>query len=179
MRVNALVFKNNTHTQSGLSYLWKVNNKIQNGGTLQGKSFIEVTPSFEDEVLVSVEVYNSARQLVAQESELIPVASPELHFYENNPLRGLSTVTLFDPQLFISDEMNIRAEAYYLNDNITREQLFTQWKIDGRTANASSEDGQEITIRKEGNAGSSVLSFRIADLKQLLHEAQKSVTLRF
>jgi hypothetical protein len=175
----ALVFKKGQPVSNGLSYAWTLNGKIQNGGPIRGGNSISYVPSFEDETLISVEVFDAQNKKIAEEAQLIPVVDPELYFYENNPLRGLSPVALLNPHIFIGDEVNIRGEAYYLNNALDPRTTFTEWKINGSKATASSQDGQEITLRKEGNNGSSELSFHIRDLKQLLHGVQNAITIRF
>jgi hypothetical protein len=174
----ALVFKNNTQLTS-LSYVWKINDKTQGSGAVRGKDSISFTPSFESEVTVSVDVFDAQNIKIGSDTISVPVVAPELYFYENNPLHGLSPVALRDPHIFVGDEMNIRAEAYYLNANTDPATMHTEWQINGSEVTSASSDPQEIAIRKEGNRGTSQLSFHIRDLSELLHGVRKSLSIKF
>lgn len=176
--VRALVFKNNTQVQSGLSYLWKVGNSVQNGGAVQGADMLSFSPSFETEIVVSVDIVNTQGEVLGHETRVIPLAEPELYFYERNPLRGLLPTALHDPYTLIGDEMNMRAEAYFIDDDLASGHAFAQWYIDGKEASFG-EVPQEITLRKEGNSGTSKIMFNIRNLDALLQGVKKTITVRF
>ena len=137
------------------------------------------TPSLERSVVVSLEVQNSEGKIIAQKSQNVEMVQPELYFYEQNPLRGLSSVALPSTYNFIADEMTIRAEGYFMNPELQGANVLREWKIGTKTVMGSGGDSQEIIIRKEGNSGSSKLSFHIRNLQQLLQGVEKSMTLKF
>jgi len=175
--VKALVFANGVQTTKDLSYAWKVGKTAS--GAVRGNNSVSYTPSFESEVLVSVDIFDARNKKIASDAIRVPIKAPEVLFYEHNPLRGLSTVALQQPHIFVGNELRIRAEAFYLNEAIKPDDLFIEWRFDGKEVAVSSEDKQEITILKEGETGNSILSFHIRDLKELLHGAQKALTIKF
>ena len=179
LTVRALVFTGQNIAASNYLYLWKQDGKIQNGGAVRGNNSFTFTPSFQKEVTVSLEVQSSDGQIIAQKSQSIPLVQPELYFYEQNPLRGLSSIALPNTYNFIADEMTIRAEGYFMDPSLQGSSILKEWKIGNKVANTISGDPQEITVRKEGNSGTSKLSFHIRNLQQLLQGVEKSITLKF
>lgn len=174
----ALVFTKDKLPMSSYSYVWKINNVIQNGGPIRGKNTFSFTPSFEKEVLLSVDVLASNGRTIAREAQLIPMVKPELFFYEKNPLRGLSFTALADPYLFVGEEATVRAEGYFMSRDLLGSNVLREWKINGRSASGG-EEPEEITIQKEGNSGSAKLGFHVRNLAQLLQGVQKTITLKF
>lgn len=179
MIFTALVFKDNTLLQSDLSYRWKINDAVQNGGALVGNNHITYIPEFESTVSVTVDVLNTQGVVLMSETAKVPVVKPELYFYEKNPLRGLSLVALKNPYIFVGEEMTIRAEPYFVNTNLLESNAYTQWLIDGNEVASNAQEKNEISIRKEGNAGSSELMFHIRNLSQLLQGAKNTLTIQF
>jgi hypothetical protein len=177
--VRALVFTGQNVPASNYLYLWKLNGKIQNGGAVKGNTLFSFIPSLEKNVVVSLEVQDGSGRVIAQKSQSMEIVQPELYFYEQNPLRGLSSIALSDPYIFVGDEITIRAEGYFMNTSLQGRDILREWKIGNKVVHNAQDDPQEITIRKEGNTGSSKLSFHIRNLQQLLQGVEKSMTLKF
>ncbi len=177
--VHAIAFTGLNTPPSNYLYLWKLNGVVQNGGAVRGNNLLSFTPSLQKEVVVSIEVQNSAGQVLAQKSQSISISQPELYFYEQNPLRGLSPHALSNLYTFIADEMTIRAEGYFMSPELQGQNILREWKINNKVVTNAQTDPQEITIQKEGNRGSSKLSFHIRNLQQLLQGVEKSITLSF
>jgi hypothetical protein len=171
--VSALVFKSNIQL-NGLSYLWSINGKPQSSAPIKARSSMSFTPSFEENVLVS-----AANRKIASKSQGIPIVKPEVYFYENNPLRGLSTIALQNEHIFVGDEMTVRAEGYYLQDGFVPGNNHVEWKIDGRSTAPSSEDKQEIVLEKKGESGKAKISFGITNLQNLLQNVTNSIMITF
>lgn len=179
IHARALVFTKANLPPGSYSYLWKVNDKTQLGGPVRGKNTFEFTPGFEEEILVSVDVLGNNGAIVAQESELVPIVKPELYFYEKNPLRGLSYNAILDEYVFIGNEATIRGEGYYMSRDLFGTDVLREWKIDGKTSGDSAGDPNEITIEKNGEGGTSKLSFHIRNLRQLLQGVEESISIKF
>ena len=175
----AFVFSGGASVTNAYSYLWKVNGKAQTNTAGKGNSTFTFTPNFEKNILLSVDVQDQQGKIVAQKSQSIPIVQPELYFYEQNPLRGLSYTALRDPYIFVGDEMTIRAEGYFMNPTLRGTNILRQWSIGNKTVTTQENDPQEITVSKDGNSGSSKLSFHIRNLQQLLQGVEKSITITF
>jgi hypothetical protein len=175
----ALIFNNGVQIGDSYSYVWKVNGKVQNGGAKTSDNSLSFATNFEKTVSLSVDIYNSNGSRIASEVKTIPIVDPELYFYERNLLRGLSTTIMPDPYTFIGEEVSIRGEAYFMDSDLFTDDGFTEWRINGQGIEASSEDGQEVTLRKESTNGSSRLSFHIRNMRQLLQGIEDTITIRF
>lgn len=179
IEVGAVVFTGLNTSPSNYLYVWKLDGQIQNGGAVRGKTLFSFIPSIKKNVVISVEVQNTVGKVLAQKSQNINIVQPELYFYEQNPLRGLSSVTLNNPYTFIADEMTIRAEGYFMDAKLQGANILNEWRINNRVVASTESDPQEIIVRKEGNSGTSKLSFHIRNLQQLLQGVEKSMTIRF
>lgn len=177
--VTALMYDKAQTSPSRFSYLWKVNGTIQNGGAIYGKNTLTFTPSlFDSSENVSVEVLNAKGTSIAARTMRIPLATPEVVFYEQNPLRGLSQNALQDQYIMIGDEATIRAEGYYMGQNILSPLIQKKWLINGVPVSANA-DPMEITLTKKGNSGRAALSFSIRNAAQLLQSAEKQIMITF
>lgn len=179
VKVTALVFTKERSPESSYSYLWKINGSVQNGGAVKGGNVLSFVPSFDTSTLISVNVLNTNGQVIASKSETLPIAEPELLFYEKNPLRGMSFVSMSNPYIFIGDEIQIRAEGYYMNTALAGSNILREWKINGTVVENDPQNPQEISLQKEGTSGGSQVSFHIRNLQQLLQGVQDSITIQY
>lgn len=177
--VTALPFVEGGASLSSLSYLWKVNGTVQNGGEQRGKNTFVYVPEFEDEAVVSVDVIDTNGAVIAGKSIVVPIYEPELHFYEINPLRGMASHALISPFTFIGEEITVRAEPYYVSKDLFSENPFTEWSLDGKPLVNPNVDQQEIVLRKEGGSGRFSVGFHIRNLEQLLQGVKNSFTIQF
>lgn len=176
--VTALVFKGQT-SLSNLSYLWKINGKTQNGGAVYGENNTSFVPSFESQTVVEVQVQNSGGKTIAARSMAIPISKPEIHFYEVDPLQGMSSIALQDPYPFIGDEVTLHAESFFMSKYLSPDAVSQEWEINGNTVAGNEDDSQEITLVKKQESGSADLSYSIRYLEQLLQSAQAHITVQF
>lgn len=179
VRITALPFEEVTKNPDTYAYTWKVHNKVISGGSRFGKNSISFTSDFGKNIPVSVDIYDHRGTIVASESIVVPLADPELHFYEVNPLRGISERALDNNFTFIGDEINVRAEPYFIDRTLLAQNPYIEWKLNNRTIQNPSADPQEITLQKQGDRGSFNLEFHIRNLQQLLQGVQDSVTISF
>jgi len=179
VRVTAVPFTGQARSPESYSYKWTVGSDIAGGGSHFGKNSVTFSSGFEKSVKVSVDVMDSNGGVITKKTIYVPIIEPELHFYEINPLRGMSEIAIGRNYIFVGDEVRVRAEPYYMSSNLLSQDPHREWKIEGRTANNPSADPQEITLRKEGDRGSFTLEFHIRNLRQLLQGVKDSVTINF
>tara|TARA_B100000745_G_scaffold288159_1_gene225362 strand:- start:80 stop:1051 length:972 start_codon:yes stop_codon:yes gene_type:complete len=179
VRVTALPFESTTKSPSSYAYTWKVRNKVISGGSRFGKNSISFTSDFGKNIPVSVEVYDDRGNIVTSESTVVPLADPELYFYEVNPLRGVAEHIIGSNYTFIGDEIKVRAEPYFIDRALLAQNPYIEWKLNNRTIQNPSTDPQEITLRKEGDRGSFQIEFHIRNLQQLLQGVKDSITISF
>jgi len=178
IRTKAIVYKNGTRVE-GLTYLWKLNGTTLNGGAMRNGDSVSLHAEFQKELVVTVDVFNSAGKVIAQDSVVIPIVSPEVYFYEKNPLRGTAEISLVNPFTLIGDETTVRAEPFYINRVGNGENMLINWEINGKSVLNTSSDPRELTLQKNGQAGNATLSFEIRNMKQLLQGITKSIKVQF
>lgn len=179
MRATALVFTKKQSPGSAFTYTWSIGGTVQNGGRGSGNT-LSFSTGFEKEVAVSVTVHDTQGNIVGRTSRIVAIAEPELHFYEKNPLRGLSLVAMTNPYIFIGDELNVRAEGYFMGKNLFGQDALREWKVDGQKVAPSELDQQELLLQKQGDTGGmSKISFHLRNVKQLLQGAEKTLTIKF
>ncbi len=179
IRVTAITFTGENKSPAEYSYLWRVGGDVQAEGSQFGKNYTTFKSGFKKNVFVSVDVINSEGFTIASESIYVPIAKPELHFYVVNPLRGISETAIDSSFIFIGDEIQIRAEPFFINRKLLSQNPHREWKINNRTVSNPSSDPQEITLRREGVSGSFELEFHIRNLQQLLQGVKRSITIKF
>lgn len=179
IRVTALPFLGTSQNPSTFSYTWRVGDEIVGGSSLYGKNSVTFSSGFERRVEVSVDIIDQSGTLVAKKTILVPISDPELHFYEVNPLQGLMERALGRNFIFSGDEINVRAEPYYMDRTFMAKQPFIEWKLNGQTITNPSQDPQEIVLRKSGDHGSFTIQFHVRNLRQLLQGVKDSVTITF
>lgn len=162
-----------------LTYSWQVDNKPLYGGPIVGKNVATFETPKKPRVLVRVNVSDSSGRTVARKLTEIEIAEPEILFYENNPLRGLSNMTLRNPTLLISSEITVRGEPYYLDSTIFSNDPLIEWKLNNQTITNPSTDPREITLRRTANSGSVKAELHIRNLENLLQGSKADFTLNF
>lgn len=175
----ALTFTKANKSPKEYVYVWKINGKTQNGGGVLGENSISFTPAFENNVFVTVDVFDRSGAQVASKSISVPVVKPEIAFYEKNPLRGLSFTALNDPYILVGDEATIRAEGYYMNKDMLNGNVLKEWSINGKPAHEKNGEPEEVTFRRQGNPSKSQISFHIRNLSQLLQGAKSTLHIQF
>lgn len=177
--VKAIPFTDSNQPQSNLSYSWQVGREVVGGGAQIGKDRITFTPGFEKATRVQVTVFDTNGRSLGSRTITIPIAEPEIHFYEINPLRGLQTQALGSTAPFRGIEMQVKAEPYYMSRGKQSDELHMAWKLDNQTISNPSADPRQITLRRQGTRGNFQLEFEIRNLTELLQGAKKAMTLQF
>ena len=179
MQVTALPFTGEPRSAESYSYTWRVGETVQSGGSRFGKNSISLTADFQKQIRVSVDVIDVDGTMVTSESVFVPLADPELHFYEINPLRGMSEVAMGDNYIFVGEEIKVRVEPYFIDNALFSEKPHQEWKLNSQVVNNPNPDQQEITLRRSGDSGSFTLEYHVRNLKQLLQGIKDSITINF
>lgn len=178
MNASVLVFDETGDATQSHSYRWRLNGKALQGGMALSSNSVVFSSGFEDELLLQVDVIAPSGAVVAQAMERIPVVEPELHFYEKNPLRGLSFVSIPDPFMLMAEETVVRAEPYYMDTGVSDGELHMEWELDGKRADHAAAQN-EISLQKNGSSGKALVTFHVRNLAQLLQGVKDSFTVQF
>lgn len=161
------------------SYTWKIDGNIIDGGGRIGAYVQIFTMSKGGGTTVGVDVSDSGGRVVASKSIVVPNTRPEMHFYVDNPLRGLSRLSFGDTYNLIGTEATVRAEPYFIGKNIPQQNLHTEWSVNNRLIENPSDDIQNITLQKTTGSGNFNVSFHIRNLKALLQGVEEDFNLVF
>lgn len=166
-------------TPESYTYTWKLNDRVLGGGPATGayKAIFDM-PISRDNYL-QVDVSDAAGATVASKNILLPKAEPEVHFYVDNPLRGLSRIAVNQTLPLLGDEVSVRAEPYNLGRNIYTSNLLQEWQIDGRTIENPNSDKQIITLQNGGGTGNFSILFHMRNLKRLQQGVKGSFNIQF
>ncbi len=93
---------------------------------------ITVTAPSADRILLGLRVSDKKGNLLAEKDEYISISNPQILFYEENQLRGLSHTAIPNEYVLIGDEASIVAEPYFIGRNDTPPALLVDWTIDGQ-----------------------------------------------
>ena len=176
--LTALPSIQNTISPKSYRYLWKRDGKVQNGGISSALNTFSFSTTLELRVTVSVDVVDANGRTVVSNTQLIPIVTPEIYFYEQNPLQGLLLNAVPNSYTIIGDEVTLRAYGYFMDSTITADNLSAVWSINDRKVIVG-EDPYLITLQKQNQLQKSQLIFHLRNLQELLQGGEKSVTLNF
>jgi len=161
------------------SYIWRLNNKVLFGGSIKGKHVAEFQMPMGRDAIVGVDVIDQLGQVIAADSSVVPSVTPELYFYPDNPLRGISRIALPNIYTLVGPEVDVRAEPYFMDEEIFAASPLLEWSINGSVVSNPNDDAQTITLQNGGGAGNFTIDFHIRNLRQLLQGVEDGFTLRF
>lgn len=179
VRAVALVDTKAATDPSLLTYSWQLNNKQLNRGSQVGGNVTTFTVPWGQQFSVSVAVSDTNGRTIAQQKTIVNPADPEIYFYENNPLRGVAQNAILSTYQLIGDEVTVRAEPFFMNQNIFTKRHQSEWQINYSAIDNPSEDPQNITLRKSGGNGNFRVSYHMRNLEELLQGADGEFTVAF
>lgn len=177
IRAIALPFTDTPTSQ--LVYTWELNDRVLYGGPLLGKNIATFEIPFSGSGKISVAVARPGGPIFTKKTIEVPTVDPDIVFYEDNPLRGISRVALPSIYQLTGSEMTVRAEPYFMSADMTSADMRTEWEINGNTVDNPSADPRVITLRSGGGTGSFNVEFHIQNLGTLLQDVRDSFTIRF
>ncbi len=164
---------------SSLTYEWTQGDTVLFGGPVKGKYSADITMSRFDDDYLRVRVTNASGQAIGGKTiQLLPI-EPELHFYEENPLRGLNSKAIRDSLMLIGDETTIHAEPYFMTTNLTPSSITFDWKINDVAVTTNQADAHTLTLRRIGNGGSANIGVNALTRTVIPQYVQKTFTVMF
>ena len=156
IRVIAVPHLGSAVNPANLSYRWEYEGGLMFGGPVRGKQSIDlvVSPYSGGYVLLTVMDENGA--VVAGKTLSIDTGvDPELYFYEESPLRGLSESAITNGTLaLIGEETIIHGEPFFLAKDVSTDNVNFVWRINNEETVSENADPHTITLRKSGGSGS-------------------------
>ncbi len=152
-RVIAIPHTGTNVDPSRFTYFWEYNGGTMFGGPILGRQSVDVAISPYTGSYVSVTVIDEAGNEIGGKTMSLNAINPELYFYEENPLRGLTEIALKDTLALIGDETTVHGEAYYLGRDLRPESMSFEWRINNEKVENVQQDPHIITLRRSGGAG--------------------------
>lgn len=168
-----------TELAENFTYTWELNNKPVEGGTMRGKNKATFITPAGREFILSVTVKDLGGTTIAQRAVVVQSFEPSISFYETSTLLGIRPISL-NGAILSGDTITIKAEPYNLDLYTFNNPEHLVWEIDFSPTNNPSANPYEITFaRNPGIYNSSVISFEVRSLSNLLQGASGDVSIKF
>ena len=162
-------------TAEELVYRWSIGGRVLKEG-IGAQTLSLTTPSDRTIVRLDVEGLNTNAFHTAH--TVINPHDPEVIFYENNPLYGLSRTAIQGTETVQSDEITVRAVPYFLPQETLESAEYT-WSLDRKKIDNPSKDPQDITLRTAGDGSRAQVHFLLKDIARYFHVINNRFTVLF
>ncbi len=164
----------NGQTADTYRYRWEV------GGSVLDASgpVVEFPAPWGGQFLLRVDALTESGERAGSYSTYVTLSEPEVLFYEQNLLRGLSAIAVPDTYTLIADEAMFRAEPFFVNRNIFNGAYEALWYVERNLA-APSQDPQTLTIRRIEGGGSATVEFTLQNGTALHQRVADGFTVNF
>jgi hypothetical protein len=168
-----------SESAENFNYTWELNNKPIEGGGMRGKNKISFTAPQGKEFILSVSVKSLSGNTIAQRSIVIQSFEPSVLFYETSTLLGIKPTALKEA-ILSGDTITLKAEPYNLDLYTYNNPEHLAWEIDFSPTQNISSNPYEITFaRNPGVFKSSVISFEVRSLSNLLQGGSADLNVKF
>lgn len=184
-RVRAIAIPDTNTGKSALSsgnlvYTWKKDGSVVSEASGYGKnSFAFVGPKPYGETNVRVQASSLSGSTNSEMRVDIPLSTPFVLFYENNPLLGVLYKKPLSPNLTLSKkEFSVSAEPYFFSyEAVENPSSAYVWSLNGQQVHNPSH---LITLRNESGAvGRSEVSLAAKGARQTFQNASRSLMINF
>ena len=158
---------------------------VRNGSVLPdesglGKSSITVKVPYIKEAVEKFEVEATAPEynLNATETHFVMPENPQIVFYENNPLLGITLNRALNETFDLNkDEIEVIAYPFTFDSSIINETSAKfRWSINGNRVSPTAGKNNIITLRRPvGTKGLSSISLSIENTKRVFESSSKSL----
>lgn len=160
-------------------YTWKINNKVIEGGPIRGGNRVAFPTPRGAGVVVSVTATTPSGNTIASRAISVNIVLPELAFYEKHTLYGMQFTPLTSNTSLIGSILTLQAEPFFLDTRVYNDPDVAEWEIDGvRTPNGTTNP-YEITLRRSGTDGRTLVNFHVRSLQEVLQGSKESIAISF
>lgn len=142
VKIVAVPSSDNFFNAPGLTYYWEIEGDKQ----ASNSNVLTITVPNGREMDISVRVKDQNGRLFAESAKTIPVSSPFMVFYEDNPLRGTADVSFGESIGLLSEEVSIRAVPFFMDRSLSNS-LTTNWRVDRSEVVNGNTDPYVITLQ--------------------------------
>lgn len=167
VRAITIVEDGTKSTPGAYTYTWSEENTVLFGGPMKGKNVYEFTMPRYGTKRLFVDVADATGNTIGRGAVNLVATNPEMHFYEQSPLRGLSQKVVADPLPFIGEETTIYGEPYFISSRMNTTDASFNWRIDGAKTNQDAAVPNAITLQRVGESGTTKVSLDIITKRQI------------
>ncbi|MBX4210601.1 hypothetical protein KW783_01365 [Candidatus Parcubacteria bacterium] len=171
-----IIGKNGRISPQNLIYTWSVNGEIQGNKSGYGKNTLTVTGSIIPRPInVSVAVTTQDKTINASADISLAASSPQILFYENNPLYGIIYEHAIPNAISLkSKEIKMTAVPYFFSN---ASNLTYSWNVNN--TDISPPEINSLTLRNTGDAGTSFVSLNIQNALKDLQGGRGAFSIQF
>ena len=158
---------------STLKYRWRVASRPLD--TNESVATVE-TSQLSNKLTVGVQVFNDSGALLASNEQVVLLSDPEVVFYEDNPLRGLSRMAIPDTYYLAGNEVAVRGELFFFSPEVLTGGSLRDWSVNGRPVDPDPADPWSITLQNAESTDPYQIKLTVQNTKQLLQQATKQFT---
>lgn len=177
-RVTSILHTGKALDVSTLTYTWRLGSTVLFEGPVRGRDSVVFTMP-KSATNLSVDIADATGNIIMRKAVRLTPATPELHFYEDNPLRGLSLNAINETLTLVGSETTVRAEPYFVSADILDKQPRLTWTIGGRAITNKNADPLTITLRATEGAGTAKVGFELINTSSFLQFVQDAFTINF
>ncbi len=166
---------------SNLIYEWRKKNgeKVKEASGYGKNTFLIEAPIPFGNSNIEVFVSSLGNSLSSTKKIVINPTTPEIIFYEDNPIKGIIYENSIKNESDLSkQEITIKATPYFFaNDDIKAGNITYEWLLGG---NSVVKNDTAITLRREeGGRGRSLVGFTAQNIAKTFQSASKTFVLNF
>lgn len=177
---NVSADKSITKALGSYIYTWKKGNDVLGDFSGYGKNTFTLRgPIISRPFTVTVEVKTTEGVSIGTASVAVNPRSPEVAFYEDNPLLGVMFNKNLTNYTMRNKELSIISIPFFFNSNGEPVDLEYKWTMNGKSI-ASQSDPATLTVRNAtGASGNSTVGLQISNTLKALQFASDSMSITF
>ena len=153
---------------SGFRYHWVIDGEAIMGTFESPHQTISYTAPAKKDILVRLKVFTENDTLFSETTEYIRTSKPLVQFYEYNPLRGLSKISIGEEYQLIGEEIKISAVPYFMDTDLQGTDYKYEWRVNNTKIKNSGGDRRTITLQRiESDINSYQIDFTALHPKKL------------
>jgi hypothetical protein len=167
-----------------LNFRWKKDSIILGSSSGVGKNTLVIDGGIPiKDIDIELEILDSSKNVLAEESIMVSPSDPKIIFYENSPLYGILYNKAIPENYSLGnrEELKIVAEPYFFDiSGIDGNDSKFQWSVNGKSVSLN-EKKNELLLRQEnsGVKGISSISLQIENLVRIFQYAGSGFNVEF
>lgn len=156
LRLTALVDDGANNPINHYIYTWQIDDQRLDGGPVRGNYQTTTTAPNRRAVTVTLELSRPGMSNTIRRSISVPIATPTVHFYTVSSLYGVQPRSLRNQTTLTGNSLTLRAEPFYIANNIVSSQTGVSWSINNRPLAVDIANPYTAIIQRQDRPGTPV-----------------------